>query len=273
MITPQIKNLMNKDSRFPSNFIKDQKNQIIFYIHQKAGCTVFLKMIFQNLGILEEALAYDKNGGAWPHYYRYEVYQKENKVEPIDLFSGDYKLIKIVRNPYYRAVSSFISAHFNVVQSAEYNKGEDITKIKRFNLRDYIIARHLGNSTNSFYNYYKSIKDENGLEVDLHIDKQKCLFEDYIKFDEIIKLEELENKIDYLNDKYNLNFQFIRKSSHHTTINKELCQFVGYDHWDSIPRCKMNVPPYNFFYNDDKIKNLIYELYQDEIQIYDYNLD
>jgi len=272
MMTSQVKSLMIEDPRFPGNFIKDPTNKIIFTYHQKAGSTTFLKMFFKNLGILDIAEAYDKSGANWIHHYRTEEYQKNNNIEPEDLFSGEYKLIKIVRNPYYRAVSSFISAHFNVVESAEYNKGEDITKIKRFNLRDYIIAQHLDNSTNSFYNYYKILKDVDGLKSDQHIDKQKCLFEDYIKLDEIIKLEELENKIDYLNDKYNLNFQFIRKSSHHITINKELCQFVGYDHWDS-PSCKMNVPPYNFFYNDDKIKNLIYELYQDDIQIYDYNLD
>jgi hypothetical protein len=253
-----IINIIKNDIRFiKGNFIKDEKNKLIFYIHQKSGCTSFLKMIFQNLGILDLALSYDKyraqpiqKNNGWPHYYRYQVYQFENKILPNDLISGEYKLIKLVRNPYSRIVSSYLH----------------ILKVNKSLLKDYCDI----NNDLSFYDFLNLIKNNNILNIDLHLDTQICDFEknNLLKFDDIIKLEELNDSIIYLNNKYNINLEYIHEKIHKTKtnyLNKQMCGYIKYN------ILKDNIPSYKNFYDDNNIKKIVDKLFYDDIQYYNYD--
>lgn len=254
-----ISDLILNDKRYKlGNFIKDDKNKIIFYLHQKCGNTSFLKMIFENLGILELALSYDKYrkqpieyGVGWPHYYRYSVYNIENRVTVDNIISGEYKLIKIVRNPYKRIVSSYL--HVSKVNKELLNK-------------------HFKNDNLSFYEFLLILKNKNLKSIDLHIDEQICLFEkeNMIYFDEIIKIEELKDKINYLNDKYNLNMSFFYETIHKQEIKQnKINNFIGKHKYDQY---KNSVPEYKYFYNDE-IREIVYELFKDDINYYNYSYD
>lgn len=76
----------------------------------KAGCTTALKWFLHHTGRLDEALAFDR----WPHHYRSRVL-----TQPLDRYvedcvaalrRGDLEVVKVVRDPARRAVSSYI--HF-----------------------------------------------------------------------------------------------------------------------------------------------------------------
>lgn len=254
---------MSIDKRFLlGNFIKDEKNKIIFYIHQKSGCTSFLKMIFENIGILKEALQYDKyrtyyptKWSGWPHYYRYDIYQKKNPVKYEDLFSKEYKLIKLVRNPYTRIISSYLH----------------ILKVNKDLIDKDLIDKFFDSEYNiSFYNFLKKIDDKNIIDCDLHLDLQICNLEKINKliFDDIIKLEELKIRIPYINEKYNINLKYYKEEIHSVKKNKENNNFVGYKSYNDLIN---NIPNYIYFYNDNKIKNLVYKIFKDDINKYNYS--
>jgi len=117
---------------------------------EKAGCTVVAKMIFQEMGLLKEALDYN----SWIHNYREQVfYDKVGRVTKDMLYSGEYIKIKVVRNPYYRAVSSYFASN---------EKATDWQKN---------FQREFGDNL-SFYEFLKVIKS--GKAGNAHWNTQYC---------------------------------------------------------------------------------------------------
>lgn len=80
---------------------------LVLLYSEKAGCTSFTKWFLFQIGKLEEAERYHR----WIHRYRTSVLieQPGYKAEAVRLVgSGRKPVIKLVRNPYTRAVSSFL---------------------------------------------------------------------------------------------------------------------------------------------------------------------
>ena len=75
----------------------------------KAACTTVIKWVFQQNGLLDEATAYD----SWVHKYRMHHYQKSERYlsRLTRLSSGAFDVVKVVRDPLDRAVSSYIHAY------------------------------------------------------------------------------------------------------------------------------------------------------------------
>ena len=89
-------------------------NKFIFLWTPKAGCTTVTKLVFGAMGILDEANAY----GEWVHTYRSEVFSIKYRdwvATEKQLLDENYIKMKIVRNPYLRAVSSYLSANKKAV--------------------------------------------------------------------------------------------------------------------------------------------------------------
>jgi len=84
--------------------IVDEKHRLVMLFTPKAGCTRAVIMMFKHMGLLDEARAYSP----WVHDYRerckFVIHPQSH------LYSGDYFVFKVVRNPYDRVVSSFINA-------------------------------------------------------------------------------------------------------------------------------------------------------------------
>jgi len=79
----------------------------ILFWSQKAGCTTVVKWFFAQLGLLEAAQRHSR----WIHNYEQEVFKNRDgyRAELADaLASGQYKTVKIVRNPLARAASAFL---------------------------------------------------------------------------------------------------------------------------------------------------------------------
>lgn len=82
--------------------VNDEK-KIIFVTIYKSNCTVIAKIFFNYINKLREALKHNK----WIHVYEQDIYIKKNLLVQNKNYDNYLKLI-FVRNPYERAVSSYL---------------------------------------------------------------------------------------------------------------------------------------------------------------------
>jgi hypothetical protein len=104
----------------------------------KAACTTVIKWVFQHNGLLSEALAYHD----WVHKYRLRRYQKSDRYigRLKDFAGGRFDVVKIVRDPLDRAVSSYIHAYrtgYDDEAIAEVIQ-RPITRRARFSFREFV---------------------------------------------------------------------------------------------------------------------------------------
>jgi hypothetical protein len=88
---------------FQRMFINDNPKLIVDWT-PKCGCTSVWVMLMKNYGLLDEALKYFH----FIHRYRQDIYYKNHRVTAKKFFDDGYYKIKFVRNPYERAVSSYL---------------------------------------------------------------------------------------------------------------------------------------------------------------------
>src|SRR4030095_11831493 len=90
--------------------IVDSRNKIVLLWSAKAGSTFVVKWMFEHMGVLAEALRYDRS----VHRYRVEVlYTNDQHKASINDFCqspSSYRIVKVVRQPFKRAVSSYLHA-------------------------------------------------------------------------------------------------------------------------------------------------------------------
>lgn len=104
----------------------------------KAACTTVIKWVFQQNGLLPEAMAYN----SWVHKYRLREYQKsERYLSRLKRLSrGSFEVVKIVRDPLDRAVSSYIHAYRHGYDDAAIAKvvQRPLSWHKRFSFREFV---------------------------------------------------------------------------------------------------------------------------------------
>lgn len=205
----------------------------------KAGCTIVCKMIFDKLNILNEALKFHY----WIHIYREKkYYQKYGRVNKKMLFNKNTIKIKFVRNPYDRAVSSYLHAC------------------------DTIILKQVDKDDISFEVFLKLLVKKK-LPYNPHYNLQSFKIENNagLVFDKIIKLEKLDKHLEELKQEYNLELENIFTSHHRKTTNSKN-YYIGNLNFNEI---KKQIPTYNNFYNK-KTKKLVEKIYGKDIKLYNY---
>ena len=82
----------------------DPSNKLVLLWAPKCACTATTIWFYGVAGLRDEAYAYDH----WPHRYRLKVYNHSDmwRQGSTDDLSG-YRIVRIIRDPYQRAVSSF----------------------------------------------------------------------------------------------------------------------------------------------------------------------
>ena len=195
----------------------------------KAGCTVAIKMFFDHMGLLNKALKYRKNDKISIHQFMHHKFKKHPS--PKDWKNPSYFKFKVVRNPYTRAVSSYIAAINMGAFKGSFAKFLD--KLGRTNL--------------------KRCNDHWKLQYTAR------------KFDKIVKLEELTTGMAEINALIGSRFRTDFDSSHHLDKN-EVVEFCG----ERVFRRPVKViPQYKYFYNQlllDKVS----KLYSKDIEAYNY---
>ena len=156
------------------------------------------------------------------------------------ILDNKYLKIKFVRNPYTRAISSYI--HYVIF----YN--------------DNII---------SFFDFLNNLNN-NSYKYDIHYTSQHHLLEKQQKiYNEIIKIENIHSEIERINKKYNINLEYNSVSNHHSIKKLDEKKYVGYIKYSNIK----NIPSYRYFYDDERIKQLVYDIYKIDINLYNYTFE
>lgn len=256
-------NVLNYFKSFISPYKTFEKNaplvskekKIALFWSPKTGCTFTTKWFFSQTGHLESALKYHK----FVHKYRIQVYQKsiEHKESLKDLIRHpeSYRILKIVRDPYLRAVSSYIHTNKN-----------------RFS--DQVISDFLKrkvDETNrfSFSEFIHYLETVNINECDPHYKAQTHTLELHKGITPTFTIN-LPNSVDELSQlelKLNLNQTKIGSfihSSHHT-IRQDSNEFVGTKIFPIIDNDKY--PEANNFYND-KLKLMVHNIYKEDFNRY-----
>ena len=211
----------------------------------KAGCTVVCKMIFDKLNILNEALKYHH----FVHVYRQKFYYKKyGRVTYKNLKNKKTIKIKFVRNPYDRAVSSYLHS----------------CKRKSGGLGYY-------NNANISFEFFLELLLKNKLNGNEHFNLQSRKIENKRKiFDKIIKIEKLNEGAKKLDEEYNLKLKTNFSSKHHRSTNlKNNNYYIGDLKFEKV---KKNLSTYNNFYNE-KTKKLVEKVYGKDIELYNYTFE
>lgn len=222
----------------------NKEKQILFHTSPKSNCTVVAKMFYEYIGLLNEALEYCP----WIHNYtrdKYNIRPKKDNLEKV-------LKIKFVRNPFTRAVSSYLH-------------------VMNTNLKD---EMKLNNE--SFFDFLNIIRNKPMYVGANHYLPQynEKYPNDY--FNEIIKVENINAEIHRINEKHSIYFNAGHDSTHFRSkhISNENSIFVGYTSFDEINKMIENnsLSPYSYFY-DDNIKNIVREIFAEDILHYNYSFE
>lgn len=228
---------------------------IIFFWSPKSGCTSLIKWYFFQIGLLQKALDYNP----WIHFYRMEVYEKQEnyKIEIAEqLLNNKKDIYKLVRNPYKRAVSSFISTLTNENIMNEVAPGI--------------------NTGLSFKQFLYKVKDI-GISKDLinaHI-AQQYIEEEELFIRNYIKLEHFNTAIRAIESKYNLlqsPIENIIQSSHNMSQRMKNIDKKTFAEVKMSLESVYNepLPQYENFY-DHETKDLVRNLFKKDFKKYGYN--
>ncbi|SDJ17111.1 sulfotransferase family 2 domain-containing protein [Alteribacillus bidgolensis] len=229
---------------------------LIFFWTPKSGCTSLIKWYFFQLGLLQQAIDY--NDAYSIHQYRIKVFetQEDYKVKIAEqLLRGKKDVFKLVRNPYKRTVSSFLSTLNNKVLMSQVAPGA-----------------HNGLSFKQFLYQIKKLGVGKG-SINLHI-AQQYIEEEELFIKNYIPLENFESEIKAIEKKYNLldsPILDIMQSPHHraqkmTNKNNKIFAEINM----SQESLKKPLPDYKYFYDAETI-DLVRELFKKDIINYGYD--
>lgn len=228
--------------------LADEQHKIAIYWSPKAGCStvakIFLLLIgkYQNdIPVIKQRFEYIENTYAKCNGSLIKICNCS------DEFYADYLKLQIVRNPYARAIGSFL-------------KYLMVNAPKQLSFENYLTQIYMGKL------------------IEHHMLPQYMTN----KIDHILRLENLSDDINYINSIYNISlpYAFYDKESYKTYIKPEIqCNYSSLELGmtpGNIPYtinsnfCIVRgIPSYQYFYNDITI-NLVTEIYQKDIEYFKY---
>ncbi|WP_191560576.1 sulfotransferase family 2 domain-containing protein [Metabacillus idriensis] len=262
---------MIREDEFLEKIIKNrvphfnEEFPLILFWSQRSGCTSFVKWFFFQIGQLEQAISYNP----WVHLYEDEVYKNKTNYKSdliTDILSSKKHTIKLVRNPYKRAVSSFL-----ILATS---KGNFFWEKEWERIREYFYENENEDKGISFKQFLIYIRDSN--EIDPHFSSQYVEGEEHF-VKEYVYLEKFEEEIMKIENKYNLKkspLSLITKSTHHLSpsmtvkgcySNKEI---TNETFWKER---SFEFPTYESFY-DKETTNLVNEIFEKDFEVYGYKM-
>lgn len=231
----------------------------------KAGCTFLTKWFFAQANLLKTALRYDP----WIHKYRDEVFflsdEYRNNVHGV--INGDYKIIKVVRNPFSRAVSSYLTAIF---QATKRNENPAHLKVKA-SLEEFLKRKLTDETTFSFREFVDYLETIDILTCNIHHRQQLHPLEikNVLNPTHIADLNQCQKHFKQLEKDLNLNsveMEQLRDSPHHTrrVTQMEFCGDIKYK-W----KRHATYPSHRSFY-DEKLSQKIARIYEMDFDAYGY---
>lgn len=237
---------------------------IILFWSQKSGCTTLLKWFFYQVDLLEEALKYNP----WVHYFEEEVYKVSPKYkrDVIDcLMSKQKDSIKLVRNPYTRAVSQFL-----ILSST---KGIPYWDREWEKIKEFLYGNKASNRGITFKQFLIYVKDYPG-NIDDHF-KPQYLEGEELFVQNYIYIEQFDYYIKEIEKKYGLkqsSLSDLKGSSHHLSSFMNLKgNFANIEITNETFTEHKQIPTYDSFYNEETIK-LVNHIYKKDFEVYNYEM-
>jgi len=241
-----------------SNLTFVEPADIVVMWSPKAACTTAITWAFQHNGLLEEALGF----GPWIHRYRLRRYQKtERYLGRLRRLSQHSRyVVKIVRNPFERAVSSFVHAYRHDYEDFALREmlGRPVDRQQRFSFREFVGLLERSDLT----------------RCNPHHRLQSTPLERHVLFGlkphRTIKIEDgLERALSEIERSFNLpETDFanpVFRSGHHTSRAASAESAADRkDLWGPV------LPPAAAFYDDDLIDRVA-RLYAEDFQRYGYD--
>jgi hypothetical protein len=269
-----LKSRKVKAASFGRRILHDPEFPVILVFTPKAGCTSLTKWFLFQVGKLEEATAYH----TWIHRYRMNVLcrQENYRQDGTRMIRRRKKpVVKLVRDPYSRAVSSFLSTLNNahgrtpkswaheLVVAARTRAGKPVDGGTALSFRDFagfIAANGTGQG------------QINGHVARQHIDGEEQLV------GRIIKLERFADDIRQLESEYGLAaspLDLITRSQHHRSASQDGATAPVWSPDTEIPTeqvrqfRKSGVPSYGALY-DEETRRLVREGFAADFEAYGY---
>lgn len=243
--------------------LADSTQKIALMWVPKAGATFGVKWFFAQTGLLEEAIQYHK----FVHYYRDDLYRYSslNRISLGDFLKrpDEYSVIKIVRHPLKRAVSSYIHAVKFKFAYQELSRllGRPVDQDRGFSFREFV-------------SYLEAIDI---YTCNIHFRTQSHILErsGKISINYLIDLDESVERLGELEKILGLrqtDLSQLSESKHHTT-RTDVEGFYG-DRIDYFGRKKRKgreivTPPAKNFY-DSELMERVGKIYADDFERYGY---
>ncbi len=231
------------------------ENRLALFFSAKAGCTFGIKWFLFQAGQLKAANFYSN----WIHRYRTEVFYEaaayKNNVK--NLLEQETRAVKITRNPYSRAVSSFLHA---------VRTGYDDEGLERF------LRRKLKDDKLSFREFVNYLEKINVERCNIHHRLQQHRAEQVgAVVPRIVQLEGSADALPALEQEWSLrksNLAQLRRSGHHTE-RAPVGSFMG-DFVFSSATAEKSLPVLHEFYDDD-LQQRVAKIYAKDFQAYGYD--
>ncbi len=196
-------------------------------------------------------------------YYESEIYK--NKIDyykdlEMQLLKLSKDTIKLVRNPYKRAVSSFLILYDNPYASKQWEQ-----------IREYFYNDKNDSKGISFkqFLYYVKDMDPKSSQLDQHVSQQYIEREEKV-IKQNIKLENFNTIIPKLEKEYRLlssDISLLTNSNHHRA--HQMIYKGNYADDDSTNQHFPSLPTYRSFYDEEAL-NLVSEIFTDDFEAYGY---
>jgi len=205
------------------------------FFSAKSGCTFAVKWFFYQIEHLKVALDFHH----FIHNYRDEVYMKSDifkrsEANFVKTKGANYLKIKVVRNPFERAVSSYM--HFLGMIKANH---------KEINRNFGIGYEKLDYSFSEFLNLLSDI-DINACNV--HWNQQFQVIERKLKFDYLISLKDSIEKLKEIEKKHQLtetkDMKTLAFSGHHSKSDSQVAEHQFCGNTSFTFEIRQNRPPY-----------------------------
>jgi len=261
---PMILNMHNNKSKLiktsPKVLINPEKKIALLW-SAKAGSAFITKWFFYQMGVLTKA----EEHSDWIHNYRKEIYKTPTYKQALENLidkPNEYYTIKLVRNPYTRAVSSYVQSLL-MLKINHPAAQELMTREGKLPLKEkYSFAEFLDALT------FADIENDNmHWRCQTHPTERKGI----ITINTLIKLEASAGILNHLEQQLNLKptepSEFAASSHHNKKVESNEQSFIGNAPFSVAVR--RNTPPYDCFYNAE-LKKKVQEIYKEDFERYQY---
>jgi hypothetical protein len=226
----------------------------------KAGCTLALKWFFDQVGLLEAALSHS----TWVHDYRLDVFYGADGYRPEALLEPGMRVIKFVRDPYERAVSSYIHALRAGYADAPIATflGRSVAESQRYTFREFVGFLESDSLTAE--------------RCDPHHKRQVHQVErlGLVTPSHVIRVEEARDGVPRLERQLELkatSYDELRPSTHHTVRASRAAPCADRSDWPADGRRqRIEFPATHFFY-DPPLLARVRALYLGDFEAYGYD--